>query len=431
MPSVQVSGTIPNAVREGTTLGGWTAGLSLGGDTGSLAGIELTGAAALNFSAHWDAVLRLATISLAAPVDYRSFAAAGRPPQLDFGLRFVFTDGSRQTPAATYHVAVLDQDDAPPSGLHLIGGGSLAAGAIGSVIGTLAVTDPDSTGPFLFSFAAEDDWRFEVVGSTLKLRDGISLGLDEMPGHPLFINVSDGHQSAAFTLDLTVTDPGMPPDPVSVVTPETPQDGFALASPQRVVTLHDSREVTVAPADAAETRPILLAGGGEVWLPAVERLQMTDGWVDFDPTGGAVRAAALVAATTAAPVSGADLGILLGQAEAGQGWVELAAGLLPPALPGQADAGLVDGLYQAALQRAPDAAELALQLGRLASGVSRAQLAADLAGSAEALAAQAAPEGHWVAQPLGGSAAWHLDTGGPAGGPAAAASYPVGEAWLF
>ena len=106
--------------------------------------------------------------------------------------------------------------------------------------------------------------------------------------------------------------------------------------------------------------------------------------------------------------------------------------MLPAAaMAGQDDAGLVAGLYQAALDRAPDAAELALQVGRLASGVSRAQVVADVAGSAEALAAHAAVDGHWVAQPLGGSAAWHLGTGGLGGGPVAAPSHPVGEAWLF
>ena len=202
MPSVQVSGVIPNTIREGTRPGEWVAGLGLTGDTSRLTAIELTGAAALNFAAHWDAVLQLATLDVAAPIDFEAFAAGGAQPQLVFGMRFVFDDGSRQTPKTTYRVAVIDQDDAPPSSLHFATGGTVVAGAIGSTIGTLAVTDPDSAGPFFFSFSAEDDWRFEVVGSTLKLRDGISLGLDEMPGHPLFINVSDGRQSAAFTLDL-------------------------------------------------------------------------------------------------------------------------------------------------------------------------------------------------------------------------------------
>ena len=430
MPSVQVSGVIPNTIREGNGLGAWVAGLTLAGDTAHLAAIELTGAAALNFAAHWDAVLQLATLGVAAPIDFESFAAGGTQPQLVFGMRFVFDDGSRQTPNTTYRVAVLDQDDAPPSSLRLTSGGTVVAGAIGSTIGTLAVTDPDTAGPFSFSFSAEDDWRFEVVGSTLKLRDGISLGLDEMPSHPLFIAVSDGRQSAAFTLDLTVSDPGMQDSAVTVVAPEMPQHGFALADPQRVVSLHAARDVTAANTHGEEIRQLMLAEGGEVWLPSVQTLQLADGWVDFDPGGAAVRAVALQAAVGGA-TDGVALGAVLDPVQAGQGWVEQAAGLLPAAMAALDDAGLVQGLYQAALDRMPEAAELALQLGRLASGVERAQVVADVAGSAEALAAHAAADGHWVAQPLGGGAAWHRETAGLGGGPVAAVSHPVGEAWLF
>ena len=51
--------------------------------------------------------------------------------------------------------------------------------------------------------------------------------------------------------------------------------------------------------------------------------------------------------------------------------------LLPAAMAALDDAGLVTGLYQGALDRAPEAAELALQLGRLASGEDRAQIVAD------------------------------------------------------
>ncbi|RYI98671.1 MAG: cadherin repeat domain-containing protein, partial [Acetobacteraceae bacterium] len=276
MPSVQVSGVIPNTIREGTGLGAWVAGLTLTGDTARLTAIELTGAAALNFSAHWDAVLQLATLDVAAPIDFESFAAGRTQPQLVFGMRFVFDDGSRQTPTTTYRVAVIDQDDTPPDSLRFATTVPPVAGAIGSTIGTLAVTDPDSAGPFSFSFSAEDDWRFEVVGSTLKLRDGISLGLDEMPGHPLFINVSDGRQSAAFTLNLTVTDPGAQESAVAVVAAETPQHGFSLTEPQRVVALHEARDVTAANTYGEDIRQLMLAQGGEVWLPSVQKLQLAD-----------------------------------------------------------------------------------------------------------------------------------------------------------
>lgn len=429
MPSIQVSGTIPSTLQENARPGQWVAGLMLTGDTASLAGIELTGANALNFSAAWNPGLGLATLGLAAPVDYEYFAAAHLPTQLSFSLRFVFADGSRQSPATVYHVAVLDQDDTPPSGLHFATGGSVAAGAIGSVIGTLAVTDPDSAGPFAFTFAEEDAWRFEVVGATLKLKEGISLGLDEMPAHPLFVQVSDGRQSAGFTLDLAVTDPGMQPGRVDVLTPATPQAGIVLGTPSQAVTLHEARAVTAAGSQDDGLRHLLLAEGKEVWMPAVETLRLADGHLDFAPAGQAVRAAALHAAATGQAADGAALAALVEGNAAGQGWVDLAAGLLP-GLAGLGDTALVAALYHDALHRAPDAEELALQLGRLASGVSRAQLVADLAGSDAALAAAADPGGIWVGQALGGSAAWHMETG-LGSGVLPPASHPAGSAWML
>ena len=430
MPLIQVSGALPTSLRENSRPEEWLADLQLTGDTAKLVAIEITGRSALHFTARWEPGLGTAAIELAAPVDYEAFAAAGLPPQLSFGLRFAFADGSRQTPVATYRVAVLDEDDTPPSDLHFLTGGSVTAGAIGSVIGTLGVTDPDSAGPFSFTFADEDAWRFEVVGTTLKLRDGISLGLDEMPVHALFVSVSDGRQSAGFTLNLTVQDPGMPAPAVSVVAPAAPQAGFVLTEPSQAVSLHAAREVTAILTGAAEFLQLTLAAGGQVWLPAVETVRLADGWVDFAPAGDAARAAALHTAVTGVAADGAALGLLVGQAQAGRGWVDLAAALLPATHAGLADAALVAALYQDSLHRDPSGAELALQLGRLASGVARAQIVADVAGSAAALAAQAEPQGHWVAEALGGDAAWHIGTGGILGGPAAAEP-ALGSGWML
>ncbi|MBL6457327.1 DUF4214 domain-containing protein [Belnapia sp. T6] len=431
MPVLQVSGSIPTTIRENAKPGDWVAGLTLAGDTSGLVGIELTGANALAFSAQWNAALGLATLGVAAPVDFEAFAVARIPSQLSFALRFVFADGSRYAPSTTYRVAVTDVDDTPPTALRFLSGGSVTAGAIGSTIGILSITDPDSAGPFLFSFAEEDAWRFEVVGNVLKLKDGISLGLDEMPNHPLFIEVSDGHQSAGFTLNITVNDPGAQQSVVTVVSAEQPQSGIALSSPVQAVSLHEARDLTGANSYGEDIRQLLLAEGGEVWLPAVQTLRLADGWVDFGSNGAATRAAALHATATGQAPSGADLGSLLAQVQAGQGWVDLAGSLLAGPLAGLDDTDLVTTLYHAAFGHDPDAAELALDLGRLASGTSRAQMLADIAGSAAALAAHADPDGHWVAQALGGSAAWHMDTGGISAGLLPSASHPVGSAWML
>lgn len=430
MPSVQVSGAIPGSIREGSQPGAWVGGLTVSGDTGHVVAIETTGAAALNFSVHWDLALGFARIDPAAAADYESYPA-GTDPLLVFGLSIVFDDGSRQALANAYTVALLDADDTAPTDLRFATGGSLTAGDIGSIIGTLAVTDPDSAGPFTFGFTDDEAWRFEVVGQTLKLRDGISLGLDEMPSHPLIVSVSDGTNSAAFILDLTVADPGEQESAVVLLTAGAPQAGFDLASPQQVVALREAREVTALNGYGEGIRQLLLAEGGEVWLPAIETLRLADGHVDFTPGGDAARAAALHAAVAGAPASGAALAQILAPDGPNLGWVEAAAALLTPELLALPAADLVTGFYWSALDRAPDAAELALQTGRLAAGTDRAQILADIAGSAEALAAQAAADGIWVADNLGGAAAWHSGTGGPASGQLVEADDPIGFAWLL
>ena len=89
-------------------------------------------------------------------------------------------------------------------------------------------------------------------------------------------------------------------------------------------------------------------------------------------------------------------------------WADIAATL--PGLPA-GDADAVAALYHNALGRDPSGAELALQLGRLAGGVTRAQLAVDVALGAESLHHQPAG-GVWVADALGSDGGWRAGTGG-------------------
>ena len=96
---------------------------------------------------------------------------------------------------------VQDEDEAPTD--IWMSETSLAENADGAVIGTLGVADADSTS---HSYSVSDP-RFEVVGSTLKLKDGVSLDY-EAEGGSLSVTVtvtdSDGNSySEAFTLTLT------------------------------------------------------------------------------------------------------------------------------------------------------------------------------------------------------------------------------------
>lgn len=171
MPVVRYRGGVPQSIVEGSGPWDWVADLHLSGDLSRLAAVETTGPAAAFFSATWNAALGTATVRPDALLDFESFSAAGALPEVEVALRFVFDDGSRQEDGPRLRVAVLDRDDAPPAALSFSNGGTVAAGAIGAAIGTLSVSDPDSSGPFFFTFAWEDEWRFEVVDGVLKLRD--------------------------------------------------------------------------------------------------------------------------------------------------------------------------------------------------------------------------------------------------------------------
>lgn len=404
--AIVFSGELPASMAEGSRAGDWAATLSLSGTTGQVAEIEAVGPGASYLSLRYDPVLAILTIAPGAELDYEAFAAAGRRPEIVFSLRYRQHDGVVRDDPAEYRIQVLDRDDTPPTALGFVSGGSVAAGAIGAAIGRLAITDPDSTGPFHFRFGAEDDWRFEVVDGTLKLRDGISLGLDDIGIRPVLIEVSDGRQSAAFPLDITVTAPGGAPFQPPVMAPGELRGVVALASEDRALVLRDSHALAGLRTEAGgEHRRISLQDGTDTLLPAVRRIEFADGFLDLDPLGLAARAAALHQALHGGAADGVALGGSLAALRRGASFTDLAADALAGSAlaPAADDAAYVVALYHQALGREPDAAELALQAGRLASGTTRAQLATDIALGGEALTrlAGSRPEGLWVALPSG------------------------------
>src|SRR5204863_280118 len=70
----------------------------------------------------------------------------------------------------SFTIAVNDVNEAPTA-LDL-SNASVPENAAGAAIGTLTVTDPDAGDTHTFTVS---DSRFEVVGTTLKLKDGVSL----------------------------------------------------------------------------------------------------------------------------------------------------------------------------------------------------------------------------------------------------------------
>lgn len=435
---VRLTGTLPAIITENSLPGDWIGNLTLSGDIAGLTSIEAIGPGGSYFSASYNPALALVTIIPGAMLDYEAFIAAGLLPEVSFSLRFNFSDGTRLDDPTWFRVGVKDVDDTPPTGLAFATGGSVTAGAIGAIIGTLAVTDPDTAGPFYFTFPEEDAWRFEVVGNTLKLRDGISLGLDDIPHRPLIIEVSDGRQSAAFTLDLIVRDPAPQESSAPVLLPGETQFGFTAIAPGTVLSLQRAEQVGAINAYGDDLRQVVLRDGGEVWLSGVQRLQFADGWFDLALDGPAARAEALHRAILGEAASPADLVHLTAQLQSGMGNVELAQLLLADSAllgAGLTDADYVTVLCRAACGHDPSAAELALQTGRLASGLSRAQLAVDLALGPEALArlAESMPDGHWVAQPYGRDAAGTVSSPVPTASPIPVPpdAVPLDMGWFF
>lgn len=413
MSSVQITGSLPGLMAEGSLEGDWAGllGLALAG-TGRIASVEAIGAGADHVALRWAPGRASVFVTPGAVVDYESFAVAGRAPEIAFSLRVRLQDGTVIDDPTVFRIAVLDVDDTPPESLAFASGGSVAAGAIGAVIGRLAIVDPDSAGPFHFTFTADDEWRFEVVdGTTLKLRDGISLDLDDIPLRPMLIEVSDGRNSAGFLLEIDVTDPDAPPHGPPVMAPGEAQGGVALADASRAVVSAGADSVlALGPLPETGGAPprqrLSLEDGTEAVLPdTVQRFDFVDGSLERDPAGAAAWAAALLAAAS-----------VPGAAPHAATVVALRSGVAPTEMAGDAAAmrgldepdptGFVLDTFRGALGRDPTGEELALHLARLASGTAREQLRADIALSPESLARieAANPEGIWVSQPLGQAA---------------------------
>lgn len=393
-----VSGTLPAVMAENSRAGDWSGRLSVVPDRGTIASIEAIGPGAPFLSLSWEAETGMVVIQPGAAADFEAFAALGAVPELVFSLQATMRNGRVDTNSPTFRIQLLDLDDTAPTGLRFKSGGSVVAGAIGPVIGRLAVTDPDtpSDQPFRFSFPDHEDWRFEVVnGTTLKLRDGISLGLDDMPLRPLMIEVSDGRQSAGFVLDLVVLDPGAPPPPSLALAVGEVRGALALPAAERALVLRESAALADLGTPVAGERPIDLAGQREAALPeAVRRIDFLDGRVELDGAGPAARAAALHRVLGADAADPLALGRSVAALEAGTPLVLRGESFLQAQ--GMAfadDAAFVTALFEDGAARAPDAAELALHLGRLGSGVARAQVAVDVA----LLLPQAPPEPVWFA----------------------------------
>ena len=152
---------------------------------------------------------------------------------------------------------------------------------------------------------------------------------------------------------------------------------------------------------------MVVEGGDEVWLGPVDRLRFADGWLGpAKRRPGGARPLRCTARCSARTRTASTWRRSWHRSAPAPAWTEIAEDLLDtaPALAALDNAAFVNALFAAALgEGPPGAADLALHTARLAGGAAtRAQLVVDIALSPAALArlAEAAPAGHWVADPF-------------------------------
>jgi Ca2+-binding RTX toxin-like protein len=202
--SVSIGGSIPDTIFENAGRGDWVAYLTFPAEVTSAA---LMGQDAGRFVSTFSLSRRLMTITPLQQFDAEQFA-----PGTSFSLRLTAKIESLWTPLpAIYSVALLDVDDTPPQNLRFGSGGVVLATDVGAPIGTLVADDPDSRGALEYRVAWPDEAFFEVIGSELRLRQGVDLvGLGGTV-RDVMIEVSDGRNTSASVLPVTILQPGAVP----------------------------------------------------------------------------------------------------------------------------------------------------------------------------------------------------------------------------
>ena len=287
MRNIAFSGIVPATLVENSRPGGWAGGLTISIDPGQVRFVDVIGTADVYLDSSFDRSTGTVSLWNVASPDYEAFSRIGAAPVLNFQLRVFLTDGTTAMSTEIYSLAVADVDDTPPTGLRFANGGAVAPGDIGATIGTLAVTDPDSAGPFFFTIDPTDAWQYEVVGSALKLKPGLTVAISDGPFRALNVEVSDGHQSAAFRLEIRVESPAGEQAVLDVLDPWEVKSGFSWKNADTVQALRGGWEVARVDFYGEALIDLVMRDGAQVWLPAVGRIEFLNGTLDMRQHGSA------------------------------------------------------------------------------------------------------------------------------------------------
>jgi hypothetical protein len=276
---IQLTGSIPGLINENTPLWDWMGQLRLTIDPALVRFVDITGIGGDFFDAALNRSTGMVAITPISVPDYEWFVANGVSPVLSLSLRFFLMDGTVQTSSNSYSVAVLNIDDTPPQVLRFTSGGSVQGGLAGAVIGTLGLVDPDTAGGFVYTLREDDQWMFEIVSGVLKLKAGISIPMGDGPIRPVVIEVWDGQQSSAFTLDVTVTLPSG--GSYDTLEPGERQDNFYWADGVTVHGDHMLYEIASL-TRLGDYRQITMRDGEVITFDDAHKIQLLDGTVYFD-----------------------------------------------------------------------------------------------------------------------------------------------------
>ncbi|UPY37470.1 hypothetical protein [Sediminicoccus sp. KRV36] len=289
MSTIQLTGSLPDTIREDTPLWEWIGQLRLSIDPALIRFVDLEGFGANFFDVVLDRRTGLMTITPLAMADFEWFSINNLSPTIGFSFRFFMTDGSIWTSLNSYSVALQNVDDTPPQGLSFSSGGTIAAGAAGANIGRLLVSDPDTLTGFTFTIREDDQWMFEIVSGMLKLRSGISIPLADGPERPIVITVSDGFQSAAFTLKIGLTAAGINNGgTVDLMELHETGGGFRWTGQRNLFSLNSSADIA-AMRDYGSLIHIQMRDGSAITVEQPSVIELLDGYITFSGDGLAGR----------------------------------------------------------------------------------------------------------------------------------------------
>lgn len=409
MRRIGFTGVLPHVINEDAPARGWAGGLQLGVHPLLVLAVDVIGPHDMFFDARMDPMTGFVSLWNVGRPDFEAFTGLAVPPVLNFQLRAFMADGTVALSEQDYAVAVRNVDDTPPTGLAFVGRAGVRPGDVGAVIGTLAVTDPDSTGPFHFTIGEADAWMYEVVDMQLRLKPGIAVSISDGPFRAILVEVSDGIQSSAFRLQFDVFDPTGEAAQLDVLDSWETIAGFSFKAPGHVWAERGAWEIADVQAYGDELVQVVMRNGDIVWLPRVGQIELLNGTIDLRDNSTAFQANALYEALFDRPADVGSLGGWVRGLDAGViTWQDMASFMLASAeftarFGTLNNAQFISQMYENITGFTGDAPGLAWWVGLLESGVTRADAALSFArwdfhvGQMR----ENNPLGYWVDRPFG------------------------------